>query len=103
VATFEMVDSPESRDCETNSSASFASPKSSTFTRPSRRTMTFSGLMSRWMMPAACAAASAETVWAAMSSSAGGARPSRLTSSRSVLPSTHSMTMKCVAPALTIS
>ena len=31
--------------------ASLASPKSSTFTKPSGRSMTFSGLMSRWTMP----------------------------------------------------
>ena len=36
-----------------------ASPKSSIFTKPSGRTMTFSGLMSRCTMPRACVAASA--------------------------------------------
>ena len=36
--------------------ASLASPKSSTFTIRSRRSMTFSGLMSRWTIPASCAA-----------------------------------------------
>ena len=35
--------------------ASLAKPKSSTFTTPSGRSMTFSGLMSRWTIPAACA------------------------------------------------
>ncbi len=37
-----------------------AMPKSSTFTRPSSaRTITFSGLMSRWMSPRRCAPESA--------------------------------------------
>ncbi len=36
-----------------------AMPKSRTFTIPSLRTITFSGLMSRWTMPRWCAAASA--------------------------------------------
>ena len=33
-------------------SIAFASPKSSTFTVPSSRTLMFAGLRSRWMMPA---------------------------------------------------
>ena len=36
-----------------------AMPKSITFTMPSRVTITLPGLMSRWIMPCACAAASA--------------------------------------------
>ena len=40
-------------------SAIFATPKSSTFARPSRVTKMFAGLMSRWMMPRWCAASSA--------------------------------------------
>ncbi len=36
----------------TSCSASFAIPKSSTFTYPSGRSMMFSGLMSRWTIPA---------------------------------------------------
>ncbi len=40
---------------------SFASPKSSTFTWPDAVSITFAGLTSRWMIPAACAAASARS------------------------------------------
>src|SRR5947209_4789691 len=49
-------------------STSFASPKSSTFTRQSRRSMTFSGLRSRWTMPASCAASTAAATCTATSS-----------------------------------
>jgi hypothetical protein len=44
-------------DCESSGdkasvgSVAFASPKSSTFTGPSGRTLMFAGLRSRWMMP----------------------------------------------------
>ena len=57
--------------------ASFASPKSSTFTNPSGRSITFSGLMSRWTMPAACAALSAAATWIAMSSDSRIGQPRR--------------------------
>ena len=40
-------------------SIAFASPKSSTLTVPSARTLMFAGLRSRWMMPCSCAASSA--------------------------------------------
>ena len=40
-----------------------AMPKSATLTLPSRRTMMFWGLMSRWMMPRLWACASALTIW----------------------------------------
>ena len=40
-------------------SNAFASPKSSTLTAPSSRTLMFAGLRSRWMMPCSCAASSA--------------------------------------------
>ena len=39
-----------------------AMPKSITSTLPSRVTMTFAGLMSRWITPSACAAASASAI-----------------------------------------
>ena len=42
--------------------ASLATPKSSTFTVPSALTMTLSGLMSRWTIPAVWAAASARAI-----------------------------------------
>ena len=37
-------------------SSAFASPKSSTFTVPSGRTLMLAGFRSRWMMPCSCAA-----------------------------------------------
>ena len=42
--------------------ASLASPKSSTFTRPSFVSITFAGLRSRWTTPFSCAAASASAM-----------------------------------------
>ena len=48
-------------------SVSLARPKSRTLTMPSRRTMTFSGLMSRCVIPASCAAESAAAICAATS------------------------------------
>ena len=49
-------------------SASFASPKSSTFTTPSGVTLMFAGFRSRWMMPCSCAASSASAIWRAIGS-----------------------------------
>ena len=43
-------------------SVSLANPKSSTFTIPSGRSMMLSGLMSRWTIPATCAACRAPAV-----------------------------------------
>ena len=39
-----------------------ASPKSSTFTVPSPRTLTFAGFKSRWTIPSSCAASSASAI-----------------------------------------
>src|ERR1700712_5519855 len=54
-----------------------ASPKSSSFPRPSGSTITFSGLRSRCTMPAACAAARAAASWPviAAASATGRRRP----------------------------
>ena len=49
-------------------SIAFASPKSSTFTVPSSRTLTFAGFKSRWMMPCSCAASSASAICFAIGS-----------------------------------
>ena len=43
-------------------SNAFASPKSSTFTVPSGRTLMLAGLRSRWMIPCSCAASSASAI-----------------------------------------
>ena len=42
--------------------SAFASPKSSTFTVPSSRTLMFAGFRSRWMIPCSCAASSASAI-----------------------------------------
>ena len=49
-------------------SNAFASPKSSTFTVPSARTLMFAGFRSRWMMPCSCAASRASAICFAMGS-----------------------------------
>ncbi|BDZ42087.1 hypothetical protein GCM10025865_13860 [Paraoerskovia sediminicola] len=71
-----------------------AIPKSMTFTVPVGVIITFAGLMSRWTIPAWCEYSSAESTPAAIStaSSMGTECPSR-TMSRTVWPSTYSMTM----------
>ena len=48
--------------------ASLASPKSSTFTVPSSRTLMFAGFRSRWMIPCSCAASSASAICRAIAS-----------------------------------
>ena len=45
-----------------------ASPKSSTFTVPSARTLMLAGFRSRWMMPCSCAASSASAICLAIGS-----------------------------------
>ena len=44
---------------------SFARPKSSTFACPRLVTKIFAGLMSRWMIPSACATSRASVIWIA--------------------------------------
>ena len=61
----EAVAADES-SCE-RASVSFARPKSRIFTQPSRDTMTFSGLRSRWTMPEACAFARPSAICAPIS------------------------------------
>ena len=75
-------------------SVSFASPKSKTFTRRSRRIMMFSGLMSRCTIPASCADAKAETTCAAMPSASRSPKRPRRRRARKVSPSTYCMAMK---------
>ena len=58
--------------------ASLASPKSSTFTTPSARTLMFAGFRSRWMIPCSCAASSASAICLAIgSASSSGMRAAR--------------------------
>ena len=54
---------------------SLASPKSSTFTRPSWVTITLAGFRSRWMIPFSCAAASASASAPAISTIRSTGRP----------------------------
>ena len=79
-------------------SIAFARPKSSTFTVPSGRTLTFAGFRSRWTMPSSCAASSAEAICFASGSASPSAMGPWAMSSASVCPSTSSSTSACVAP-----
>jgi len=82
-----------------------AIPKSITFTAPARVSITLAGFTSRWMMPCRCEKSSAAQISAVISIARLGAiGPSRLTTSRSVSPSTYSMTMYgSVTPSPSIS
>ena len=71
-----------------------AMPKSITFTAPDRVIITLAGLMSRWMMPLRWLKSSAPQTSEMISMTRrGGSRPSDLMMSRSVRPSTNSITM----------
>ena len=81
-----------------------AMPKSITFTNPSRVTITFPGLMSRWTIPCACAEASASAIFRVSSTACTivGRRP-LARKSASVRPSTNSITMYCRSPSDPVS
>ncbi len=65
-------------------SIAFASPKSSTFTVPSARTLMFAGFRSRWMIPCSCAASSASAICFAIgSASSSGIAPRAMRCDRS--------------------
>ena len=84
---------------EARSAARRARPKSSTLTRPSSRIITFSGLMSRWMIRFSCAAPSASAMSTSQRSrwaTSGSLAP---TKSRSDCPLTSSMAMNEISPA----
>ena len=75
-----------------------AMPKSMTLTAPLLVIMTFAGLMSRWMMPLRWLKSSALQMSATISMARrAGSRPSLRRMSRSVRPSTYSMTMNGTA------
>jgi hypothetical protein len=77
-----------------------AMPKSITLTAPARVTITFAGLMSRWMMPCSCAAWSAEATFSVSSTACIGVGwPPPARNDASVRPSMYSMTMNCVSPS----
>ena len=79
--------------------ASFASPKSSTFTRPSGVIMTFAGFRSRWTMPFSCAAASASASAMPISQTLATGSPPGLTHRLRLSPSTSSIAMKRIPSA----
>jgi hypothetical protein len=71
-----------------------AMPKSMTLTAPPRLIITFPGLTSRWMIPFRWLKSSAAQTSATISIARRGiSRPSVLSTSRRVRPSTYSMTM----------
>ena len=79
---------------DNESAAARAIPKSITLTSPLRVSITLPGLMSRCTIPAAWAASRAAQMSAVISSARrGSSRPSICSTSRSVRPSTCSMTM----------
>ncbi|XXX72597.1 hypothetical protein WMF30_33600 [Sorangium sp. So ce134] len=74
-------------------------PKSTTFTIPARVTRAFSGLRSRWTMPARWATRTASAICAAIESALGrSSAPRRRISSRSEIPSMSSITMYITPP-----
>ncbi len=75
--------------------ATLASPKSSTLTRPSPATMTFAGLRSRWTMPRSWAAASASATAEPISRTCSIGIPSSGINRSSESPSTSCMVRKC--------
>jgi len=81
------------------SEAARASPKSATLIVLPSPSRTFSGLTSRWMMPARCAAARPESTPLMMSSASRGlSLPRSRSRSRSVRPGTYSMTRYSRSP-----
>ena len=78
-----------------------ASPKSATLIRPSSAISTFSGLTSRWIRPARCAAASAETTGSSSARArAGDSGASLPMVSRSVWPGISSIARNTVPSSL---
>ena len=76
-----------------------AMPKSATFTLPLLATRMLAGLMSRWIMPLACAKPRAPATSVATSLACiGDSRPRAFRMSARLLPSTYSITMKYVVP-----
>ena len=72
--------------------SAFASPKSSTFTVPSSRTLILAGFRSRWMTFCSCAASSASAICVAIATASASGSGPRAMRSASVGPSTSSST-----------
>ena len=86
------ISTPPVAVCWVSALTALASPKSATLTRPSSAIRTFSGLMSRWMRPAAWAAESAERIGSISASAlVAGIGDSLRITSRSVWPGTYSI------------
>ena len=81
---------------ESSVGARLAIPKSSTFTIPSLRTITFSGFTSRWTIPASCAAASARAASVSHRTRSSTGTLASPTYARSELPFTSSIAMYVV-------
>ncbi len=78
--------------CWVSALTALARPKSATLIRPSSAIRTFSGLMSRWIRPAWCAADSADSTGSMSASAlAGGIGDSLRMTSRRVWPGTYSI------------
>ena len=75
-----------------------ARPKSVSLATPSGVTMIFEGATSRWMMPAACAQASAESTWLVKSTAVGTGSAPASNMLRKDWPSTNSITNTVVSP-----
>ncbi len=73
-------------------------PKSSTLTSPSSRTITFSGLTSRWITPARWAAARAPPISTSQRARVAIGTVGSPMKARSEVPGTSSMTMNAVSP-----
>ena len=73
--------------------ALFAMPKSATFVWPDVENKMFAGLISRCRMPAACAAASADSTSSRIDRTCGCGNGPRAITSASVCPDNRSMTM----------
>lgn len=87
--------------CWVSALTALASPKSATLIRPSSAIRTFSGLTSRWISPARCAAPSAESTGSRIASArSGDIGASLVIVSRRVWPGTYSMTRYVVPSPL---
>ena len=72
--------------CGSAGSSALASPKSSTLTVPSGRTLMLAGFRSRWMMPWSCAASSASAICRAIGSASSSGIGAAREALREVLP-----------------
>ena len=84
-------------------SAAVAMPRSASFASPCGVTRMFAGFTSRWITPCWCASSSAAATPQSSSSAGPGSSGPSASSSRSVPPSTYSMTMRTLSSSGTVS